>query len=101
MALLISYDIEDNTLRQRIAHYIIDAGFTRVQYSVYMGTIKENKIEKVLDWLKEMPTQKRWQANDSILVLSLTQLQVQQMLLLGNPKWDKEDLSGEQSTLIL
>jgi len=36
MSLLISYDIEDNYLRQKIANHVLDAGLARVQYSVYI-----------------------------------------------------------------
>lgn len=101
MSLLISYDIEDNYLRQKIANYILDAGLSRVQYSVYIGTIKESLEQKLLVWVQNLPNEQNWNPQDSIIVLSLTQLQVQQMISVGNPKWDKEDLSGDRHTLIL
>jgi CRISPR-associated endonuclease Cas2 len=101
MSLLISYDIEHNSFRQKIANHLIDAGFTRVQYSVYLGSIKESAISPLMAWLHQLPQEKRWQSNDSVLVLSLTSLQVQQMVLLGNPKWDTDDLSGERHTFIM
>ena len=101
MSLLISYDIEDNYLRKKIADYIIDAGFARVQFSVYIGTVNEKATLKTIAWLEKIPAHKNWKANDSILVLNLTELQLKNMLSLGNPKWDKDDLSDDRHTLIL
>lgn len=101
MSLLISYDIEDNYLRQKIANYILDAGLARVQYSVYIGTIREVVVNDLLDWLQSIPSEKRWGQDDSILVLSVTQQQVREMISIGNPSWDQDDLSGDQHTLIL
>ena len=60
MSLLISYDIEDNYLRQKIANYILDAGLARVQYSVYIGTVREIVVNDLLDWLQKIPGEKRW-----------------------------------------
>lgn len=101
MALLVSYDIEDNALRQKIANHIIDSGLDRIQYSVYMGTIKETDTQHLINWLNALPAEKRWKGNDSVIILSLTTLQVQQMATIGNPQWDKDDLSGTRDTLIL
>ncbi len=101
ISLLISYDIEDNYLRQKMANHILDTGLDRVQYSVYIGTLKEGIITKLVDWANALPQQKQWKGNDSILILSLTPTQLQQMRIVGNPKWDKDELSGEQHTLIL
>jgi CRISPR-associated endonuclease Cas2 len=101
MALLISYDIEHDYLRQKIANYILDAGLARVQYSVYIGTVKEAVAQRLLAWTQSLPSEANWGAQDSFLLLSLTQLQVQQMLVVGNPQWDKDDLSGSRHTLIL
>ncbi len=101
MSLLISYDIEDNYLRKKIADYIIDAGFARVQFSVYIGTVNEKATLQTIDWLNKVPAHKNWKANDSILVLSFTNQQLKNMLILGNPKWNKDDLSDDRHTLIL
>ena len=101
MALLVSYDIEDNALRQKIANHIIDSGLERIQYSVYMGTIKETDTQNLIAWLNALPTEKRWKPNDSIIILSLTSLQIQQMVTIGNPQWDKDDLSGDTHTIVL
>lgn len=100
MSLLISYDLEDNYLRQKIANYILDAGLARVQYSVYIGTVKQVVVNDLLDWLQKIPGEKRWGQNDSILVLSITQQQIREMTTIGNPSWDQDDLSGDQHTLI-
>lgn len=101
MALLISYDIEDNYLRQKIANRIIDSGLERIQYSVYIGTAKEKALQDLIAWLGALPQDKNWQSNDSVIILSLSSLQVQQMITIGNPQWDKDDLSGDRHTLVL
>jgi hypothetical protein len=68
---------------------------------VYIGTIRVVVVNELLDWLQKIPEEKRWGQEDSILVLSTTQQQVREMIVLGNPHWDKDDLSGDQHTLIL
>lgn len=100
MALLISYDIEENYLRQKIANYILDAGFERIQYSVYMGTVKDSITNQVKDWLNALPKNKDWKSKDSIIILSITGQQVQDMISIGNPQWDKDDLSGDRHTMM-
>ena len=101
MSLMISYDIEDNYLRQKIANHVLDVGLARVQYSVYIGTVREVVVKDLLEWLQKIPDEKRWGQNDSILMLSVSQQQVREMVTIGNPDWDQDDLSGDQHTLIL
>ncbi len=100
MSLLVSYDLEDNYLRQKVANHLIDTGLTRVQYSVYIGTLKDSVVTTLQDWIQALPQERRWKPKDSLILLSLTQNQVQQMLVIGQPKWDQDDLSGDQHTMM-
>ena len=80
----------------------------RVQYSVYIvykprfcgGIVRKVVVNDLLDWLQKIPGEKRWGQNDSILVLSMSQQQIREMVTIGNPNWDQDDLSGDQHTLI-
>ena len=101
MSLLISYDIEDNYLRKKAVDFIIDSGFARVQYSVYIGTVNEAVTQAVIKWLHTLPDNSNWGEKDSVMILSLTPLQIKQIMVIGDPKWDKDDLSGDRHTLIL
>ena len=58
-------------------------------------------MKDLLEWLQKIPDKKRWGQNDSILMLSVSQQQVREMVTIGNPDWDQDDLSGDQHTLIL
>ena len=80
---------------------IFDLLLARVQDSTYIGTVREVVVNNLLEWLQKIPGEKRWCQNDSILVLSVTQQQVREMVTIGNPNWDQDDLSGDQHTLIL
>lgn len=102
MPLLISYDIERDSLRKKIADRLIDAGFTRIQYSVYLGSLPDNVCKQTAAWLYHVPEDERWvAASDSILLLSVHTEQVRNMQVIGQPKWDKDDLSGDLAVLIL
>ena len=57
---LISYDIEKDSLRTQIGNKIIEYGLTRIQYSVYLGYLKQtdyqelSRIIKIAIWVKKL-----------------------------------------------
>ncbi|MBD3374431.1 CRISPR-associated endonuclease Cas2 [candidate division KSB1 bacterium] len=53
MLVLISYDIEDDTVRTRLAKDLKDFG-PRVQYSVFEADITQNELEKLIQVLNNV-----------------------------------------------
>lgn len=99
MNYLISYDISKNSLRTRIGNKIIAEGLNRVQYSVYMGVMSEEVKISLLQWLQQEISQKGDPTQDTILILSLTAHQVQNIAVIGKNKYDLDFLSGENNSL--
>lgn len=100
MLYLICYDITNNSLRANFARKIIACGLDRINKSVYLGMIKEtplNNLEAELSKLLKL----RGQPQDSLIILPLLARQVQDMRIYGRNDLDKDELSGEKSTLIL
>jgi CRISPR-associated endonuclease Cas2 len=56
---IIIYDVQDDSLRTKVQQLIQEAGLTRLQYSVYAGTVKKEIIENLLLEL-------RWLIRDEI-----------------------------------
>ena len=51
---IIIYDVQEDKLRTKVQQLIQEAGLTRLQYSVYAGTIKREILENLileLRWL--------------------------------------------------
>ena len=44
---LISYDIQDDRLRMKLAKSLIRYGMYRIQYSVFMGNITDRPLGKI------------------------------------------------------
>lgn len=97
---LICYDIQDNYIRQKAAGKIMDTGFERIQYSVYLGDVTDNQMNDLIMWLETHVLKYTVANEDNILILSLTKLQVKQMISLGKMKMDIDEITGEKDTLI-
>ena len=54
MPFLISYDIENNRLRTKIASRLIAAGCVRLQKSVFAGPVPDTVFKELSRWLKEV-----------------------------------------------
>lgn len=53
MYTIITYDIEDDRLRNRVAKILLDAGLHRVQKSVFEGEIRQKDFSKLKAKLKK------------------------------------------------
>ena len=49
---LIIYDVQVDQLRTKVQQLIQEAGFTRLQYSVYAGNVKKETLENLILELK-------------------------------------------------
>ncbi|MEZ5038517.1 MAG: CRISPR-associated endonuclease Cas2 [Saprospiraceae bacterium] len=99
MPYLICYDITGDPLRTKIGKKIIAQGLDRINKSVYLGSISESSLKSLEQDLKQL-IQTKGDPPDSLIILPLTAHEVQQMLVIGLNELDKDDLSGERSTLI-
>ena len=97
---LICYDISGDSLRTKLSKKILTKGLDRINKSVYLGTIAASSLTSLaLDLEQLMKTKAGPQ--DSLIIIPLGRQQVQEMMILGHNELDKDDLSGEKSTLIV
>jgi CRISPR-associated protein Cas2 len=90
------YDIEDDSVRTRVAKYCKQAGLYRVQFSVFVGTLEINqkdtlqlKIEDLID-----------EETDSVYIFPMSKNELQQTVLLGKA-FDKKLITDEVRALFL
>ena len=97
---LICYDITKNNLRTRMGKKIITYGLDRINKSVYLGTIQKSSLTQLAQWLQQ-EMQQKGEPTDSCIIISVSAEQVQRMQILWFNDLDKDELSGEKTTLIL
>ncbi len=97
---LLCYDITNNSLRAKMGRTILDYGLDRINKSVYLGSITEADLKdlesKLSGWM-----QTKGDPNDSLIVLSVHAQQVQDMRVYGRNDLDRDELTGNKSTLII
>jgi len=99
--ILISYDIEQDNLRTKIARKLQHWGLHRVQYSVFLGLVEKQKIPILWKDLEKFTKAKSWKTTDNILLIPIHQSQTKNIKVYGNypPRW--EEIVGEIHTLML
>lgn len=97
---LICYDITSNSLRANFARKIIACGLDRINKSVYLGMIKETPMQNLEAELSKL-LRVRGQPQDSLIIMPVSAQHVQDMRIYGRNDLDKDELSGEKSTIIL
>lgn len=98
---LISYDIQEDALRVKIAKTLIQYGLHRIQYSVFMGEIKDSALAKIEQALKAHAAGKQWAPGDSVMVLPLHQYSEDYVQFFGVSPARWQEITGEMHTLIL
>lgn len=98
---LISYDIQEDALRVKIAKTLLQYGLHRIQYSVFMGEIKDTSVAKIEKVIMDLSVGKLWSVEDTVMVLPLHQYSEDYVQFIGvSPgKWD--EITGNLHTLIL
>ncbi|TXF87982.1 CRISPR-associated endonuclease Cas2 [Neolewinella aurantiaca] len=81
MVYLIMYDITDNKVRREIANYLITAGCTRIQKSVYLIKTANARFEEIHDTLREV--NELYANDDSIILVPVNSSDVRGMKLIG------------------
>mgnify|MGYP002625191424 CR=1 FL=1 len=98
---LISYDIQEDALRVKIAKTLIRYGMYRIQYSVFMGDIKDSALKKITDALHQFAQEALWSADDSVMVLPLHQYSEDYVEFIGRSPEEWLEITGKMHTLIL
>ena len=98
---IICYDIASDKLRTKIANKLLAFGFVRFQKSVFIsGDLPEHLMDKLKLWLKnnrpKMPKN-----SDKVLLLSITEQQLQKLLLLGDITDEMDEVIHPKSTLFI
>lgn len=97
---LICYDITGDSLRTKLGKKILSKGLDRINKSVYLGTLADSSLTNLVLELEQL-MKTRADPQDSLIIIPIGKQQVQAMTVLGHNELDKEDLSGEKSTLII
>lgn len=90
---LISYDIQDDNLRRRIAQKLVEIGFERIQLSVFVGLetpLNSSSFAKLVGLVSE---------KDSILLFQIGKEAIRNVRVIGKQELDIPFLLGERSTL--
>lgn len=101
MNYLVSYDISKDNLRTRIGNRLIADGLDRIQYSVYIGILKEQIKVELVKWLFQEISTKGDINKDTVFILPITALQVKETLVIGKNNYDLDYFSGQKNSLIL
>ncbi|MEO0041723.1 MAG: associated protein Cas2 [Bacteroidota bacterium] len=100
-AYLIAYDITDNRFRTKMADQLISIGMERVQWSVFMGTVKIKKINDFSLWFQKESVTFASSDKDSLLILNVSVNQLSQIRVFGPKFIDIEMLTDNKLTLII
>ena len=98
---LISYDIQEDALRVKIAKTLIQYGLHRIQYSVFMGEVKDAALAKIEQALVGFAAGNQWSAQDSVMILPLHQYSEDYVQFFGVSPARWQEITGEMHTLIL
>ena len=100
MTLLVSYDIENDRLRLKVANKLLEYGFIRLQKSVFAGTIGAAKWRQILVLLKKEIVA-NFEPDDRLFYLSLTESQAGRFVFLPAPPPEWNDTLSPPNTLFM
>ena len=102
MIYLICYDITDNRLRKKVSDKLVRVGLNRIQYSVFIGFIKDYLKEDLVSWLemKFAPAIEK-EERRNILIFNMTERQLGSKIALGETSFTDEEISGNLNTLYI
>ena len=90
------YDIKIDKSRTKIAKACQQSGLTRVQYSVFLGTLNENEKDALELEIEELMNEE----TDSVYIFPMSRDELKQTVLLGQA-FDKEWVTDEVKSLFL
>lgn len=96
MLFFVMYDIESNKVRNLVAKYLIRQGCFRIQHSIYLADMPNEKCEQIKEDLSEV--QAAYDNHDSILVVPISTDYLRSMRVIGKAL-DVEVIMHSQNTL--
>ncbi len=97
MMYLVAYDIETDSIRNKVAKILLKAGLERAQYSVFIGPLTDSAFgdiqEKILYLTKEDPSY-------SVLFLPLHVDMIRSIAEISSNPIDWEYLTGQKIIMI-
>ncbi|GAA3953386.1 CRISPR-associated endonuclease Cas2 [Chitinophaga oryziterrae] len=90
------YDIENDSVRNKVAKYCKQAGLYRVQFSVFLGTLEKNQKDTLQLQIENLIAEDK----DSVYIFPMSKNELQQTVLLGKA-FDKKLITDEVKALFL
>lgn len=94
---LLFYDISENNIRTRVVRFLENAGYERIQFSVFIAPFnpeKNNLWHKLELLLKETP-------NNKIFCLKIPKENFYKIKTIGKFGFDLKYMTGDKSSLII
>ena len=98
MLYLVSYDIELDRLRTRVAKILEKAQLQRIQYSVFLGEVNENKL---IDIKNKIEFIKKDAAEFHVIFIPLHLPVIESIFEIGNSKIDWEYFQGKKEFILI
>jgi CRISPR-associated protein Cas2 len=90
------YDIEDDTVRTKVAKLCKQAGLYRVQYSVFLGTLESNQKDVLELQIEEIVDK----GKDSVYIFPMSKSELKATVLMGRA-FDKNLITDQVKALFL
>ncbi|HMO41095.1 MAG TPA: CRISPR-associated endonuclease Cas2 [Saprospiraceae bacterium] len=92
---LVSYDIQNDRQRKKVADKLIELGLERVQYSVFAGPLKDHLLLQLKAWLPpHLPG-----PEDRLFLLPLPMQSIRRGMYIGSNLLDEAYMLNTQHTL--
>lgn len=100
MLYLACYDLQNDRFRTKLADKLLAYGLERVQFSVFLGTLQDNRKEELLTWVEKLlentpPTERKF------LLMPLAEAHALKSIWIADEELDWDWLTGKQHTLII
>ena len=96
MLVWVVYDIEENRPRTKVAKACLNAGIYRVQKSVFLGDLNQNRIDELTLEIQELVNEEK----DSVYVFPMCKDNFSKVKLIGQA-FDQELVTDEVRALFL
>ena len=85
-------------LRSKIANKLTEEGLERLQWSVFAGEVDDYQLPKLRQWLMDQIAKKPAPGN-SVIILNLPPSDLKGMTVIGQPKFNYDELVDPPNTL--
>jgi CRISPR-associated protein Cas2 len=89
------YDVSDNQTRTRVAQALKDAGFIRVQKSVFCGSLSSQQKKDLVEKLKRIAA-----SSDSVYLILTCHKCFGKVTIIGQG-FDRDYVAGELESLVI